>query len=437
MNKREPFSIDSFPQAILHIDGDAFFASCEQAMNPALRGKPVVTGSERGIASAMSYEAKARGVTRGMAMWEIKKVCPDVIIMSSNYELYSMFAARVYEIVRRYTNEVEEYSIDECFADITGMRRALGMSYEQIAEKVKQELEDELGVTFSIGLAPTKVLAKIGSNFNKPSGFTSIPANEAHLFLEKTPIEKVWGIGKQTSTYLKKFGIVTAYDYANRSFSWITNHMSKPYIEIYQELRAIKVLVLNLEEKHDYKSISKTKTFTPPSQNPDYIFAQLSKNIENACIKARRHHLRSDTISVFLKTQEFKYHAIDFKLSSRVNTPTLIIGKVRDLFNKMFVPGVMYRGTGITMKNLEYKIQQPDLFGEHAEVEKYETIYSCVDDMSHKYGKHTIYLGGSNLAHSKKVKNTRNVKPTRHIEYLLAGENERRRINIPWLGMVV
>ena len=123
----------NYPKAILHIDGDAFFASCEQARDPRLKGKPVITGKERGIAASMSYEAKARGVTRAMPLHEIKKLCPDAVIMPSDYETYSLLSKRFYEIIRRYTPDVEEYGIDECFADITGLRRQFHSSYLNIA----------------------------------------------------------------------------------------------------------------------------------------------------------------------------------------------------------------------------------------------------------------------------------------------------------------
>ncbi|MCB1813923.1 MAG: hypothetical protein KDK04_19730 [Candidatus Competibacteraceae bacterium] len=116
-----PLALGSLPRAILHIDADAFFASCEQANNPSLRGKPVVTGKERGIASAVSYEAKALGIKRGMRIREIKKICPDAIHLPSDYETYSLYSQRVFAIVRRYTDRVEEYSIDECFAELTGL----------------------------------------------------------------------------------------------------------------------------------------------------------------------------------------------------------------------------------------------------------------------------------------------------------------------------
>src|SRR5713226_9059198 len=189
-----PLTLHAFPRAILHIDGDAFFASCEQSRRPKLQGRPVVTGKERGIAASMSYEAKARGVTRGMRLSEIRKLCPEAVILPSDYETYSLLSKRFFAIVRRYTPDVEEYSIDECFADLTGLRRPLRMSYLKIAERMKKELDAALGFTFSVGLAPNKVVAKIASKWAKPSGLTAIPGRELHHFLAKVPVGTVWGI---------------------------------------------------------------------------------------------------------------------------------------------------------------------------------------------------------------------------------------------------
>ena len=177
---KQPLLLSSFPRAILHIDGDAFFASCEQALDPKLKGKPVITGKERGIASSMSYEAKAMGITRAMQYSEIKRLCPNAIFLPSDYETYSLLSKRLYDIVRRYTSDVEEYGIDECFADITGLRRPLRMSYPQIAQKIQNDLSNELGFTFSTGLAPNKVIAKIGSKWNKPNGLTVISGRDIH-----------------------------------------------------------------------------------------------------------------------------------------------------------------------------------------------------------------------------------------------------------------
>jgi DNA polymerase-4 len=306
----QPLTLRSFARAILHIDADAFFASCEQAVNPTLKGKPVVTGKERGIASAVSYEAKACGVKRGMTIREIQQLCPDAIHLPSDYETYSLFSQRMFAIVRRYTPDVEEYSIDECFCDLTGLRRPLRMSYETMAARIKADLEHNLGLTFAVGLAPTKVVAKLASKWQKPAGLTIIRGTDLHLYLDQVPIENVWGIGPQTMAYLTRFGIATALDFARQDELWVRSKLTKPHQDIWHELRGTAVIPLEFGEHHAYQSISKTKTFTPPTSDREMLLAQLSKNVENACIKARRHHLEARRVSFFLRTQDFRHTGV-------------------------------------------------------------------------------------------------------------------------------
>ncbi|MFA6376761.1 MAG: DNA polymerase IV [Candidatus Paceibacterota bacterium] len=433
----EPLNLSDFPRAILHIDGDCFFASCEIALNPKLRGLPVVTGKERGIASSMSYEAKAMGVKRAMSLAVIKKICPNVIILPSDYETYSLFSVRMFDIVRRYTPQVEEYSIDECFADLTGLQRPLNMPYEKMAELIKHDLDTELGMTFSLGLAPTKVLAKVGSKWKKPSGLTIIPGNDAHIFLAKLPLEKIWGIGEATSEYLFKFGLKTALDFAKKDIAWIKGHLTKPHFEIWQELRGISVYPVSTQAKDDYKSISKTKTFTPPSSDKKFIFSQLSKNIENACIKARRYDLAAKKFYFFLKTQDFKYCGSEIETNTPVNSPTEILGLARQNFEKVYRPGTLYRATGITLVNLETKTdRQMDLFGKSAKAEKFSKIFESVDKLEEKFGKHTVFLGSSFQAIScSKPSRGRNCLTTRNTDNF-KGETKRQRIGIPLLRQV-
>ncbi len=433
----------SFPRAILHIDGDSFFAACEVAKNPSLRGKPVITGKERGIVSACTYEAKARGVKRGVQLSEALKACPDAIILPSDYETYSLFSARMYEIVRRYTPAVEEYSIDECFADLTGLRRNHHMSYTAIGEAIRRDLERELGMTFSIGLSATKVLAKIGSKWKKPDGFTSIPLRDSKKFLEATPTINVWGIGPNTAAYLQKFGIRTARQFAERDEALIKDIVTKPIYEIWKELNGEVVYELDTEGRETYQSISKTKTFTPPSTDARFVGAQLSKNIENACIKARRWNLATPAVFFFLKTQDFRYHGCEIKLSHATCIPHDILAAVREHFPKVFKRGVQYRATGIVLMRLEDANKtQLDLFGSVMKTEAAKSVYKSLDEISAKYGKHAIFLGSSfhamkpqlsKVAHHEPI--AREEKPARHRE-LFRGETERRRLGVASLGEV-
>ena len=183
-------------RVIFHMDGDAFFVGVEVAKNPKLKGLPVVTGSERGIASAFSYEAKALGITRAMPIFRIKKEFPEVIVLPGDYKSYAKYSSMMFDIVRRYADDVEEYSIDECFADLTGIDKPLKMSYLQIAERIKKEVNEELGLSVTIGMAPTKVLAKVASKWVKPNGLTVITKETSSQFLVGTAIDKIWGIGQ-------------------------------------------------------------------------------------------------------------------------------------------------------------------------------------------------------------------------------------------------
>jgi len=427
----------SFPRAIIHIDGDSFFAAVEVAKNPSLRGKPVITGKERGIVSACTYEAKRRGVMRGVKLSDALKACPDAIVLPSDYETYSIFSERMYEIVRRYTPQVEEYSIDECFADLTGLRRVHRMNYRDMAHSIKQELQIELGMTFSIGLSCTKVLSKLGSKWKKPDGFTTIPLNEAKHFLTKTPLTNVWGIGANTGALLNKHGVYTAQDFVERDEAWVKNTVAKPYYEIWHELRGDVMYELTTGKKTSYQSISKTKTFTPPSRDSEFVYSQLSKNVENACIKARRWNLVSPHVFFFLKTQDFKYHGFEIRLAFATNIPQDILHEVEKFFPQVFKKGELYRASGITLAYLTREGgEQLDLFGKVKESEGMRKVFRSVDEISEWYGKHAVFLGSSFQAMKFGAHlGARGDLPAR-TKQLFKGENARRRLAIPLLGEV-
>lgn len=427
-----------FPRAILHIDGDCFFASCEIALNPRLKGLPVVTGKERGIASSMSYEAKAAGVTRGMRLSDIKKICPKAVILPSDYETYSLFSVRMFDIVRRYTPIVEEYSIDECFADLTGLQRPLNMDYAAMAERIKHDLDTELGMTFSAGLAPTKVLAKVGSKWKKPSGLTIIPGHNIHLYLAKLNVEKIWGVGPATAAYLNKCGVNTAYDFASKDKEWVMARLTKPHHEIWQELRGQPVYPVTTKQKDDYKSISKTRTFTPASSDRNFVFSQLSKTIENACIKARRHSLCAKKFAFFLKTRDFRYSGAEIKLDRPANVPQEIIGLAKKYFNSIYEPKTLYRATGIILLDLSRETGgQLDLFRKAIKAEKFSKIYEQVDALSKKFGKHTVFLGSSLRAMAGQQHEGSRGDIPRRAKNLFRGETQRKRIGLPMLKLKI
>ena len=431
------FSLYSWPQAIVHIDGDAFFTSCEEALHPELKGKPVITGGERGIVACANYAAKGAGVKRGVPLHEAKKICPGLIILPSDYETYSLFSRRLFSVMRRFTDRVEEYSVDEAFADITGMRRALRASYETIAANMQKEITRELGLTVSVGLSLTKVLAKVASKHRKPNGLTIIPGRSIAYYLQDLPAAKIWGIGPATTNYLLNMGIKTALEFARLPEAMVKKRFTKPGVEIWKELRGESVCPVTSEEKSVYASISKMKTFAPPTSDPEYLFAHLLRNLESACIKARRYKLAAKKILPILKKQNFAGDACEIKLIRPSSQPLELSDLLRDAFQGLFRENELYRATGIVLLDLvpDGQSLQYSLFEDPVEVEKIRDLYEAVDEVSRKYGKHSLHLGGSHAIETKGQ--GKRGAPTVREQTRLFGETKRQHLGLPMLHVDV
>ena len=430
------FSLQSWPRAIAHIDGDAFFTSCEEAIHPELRGKAIITGGERGIVACASYPAKKLGVKRGVPLHEARKICPGLIILPSDYETYSLFSRRMFDIMRRFTPDVEEYSIDEAFSDITGMRRVLRSSYEEIALNMKKEIERELSITVSVGLSITKVLAKVASKHQKPAGMTVIKGRDIPDYLRDLPVDKIWGIGNATTNYLAKMGIRYALEFAQMPEKTVLQKFTKPGVEIWQELRGKSVYPVTAGEKSSYASISKTKTFAPPTSNAEYLFAQLMRNIESACIKARRYSLAPSKIVVFLKKNDFNTVGREVKLSRPCASPLEFSGTIHDLFDACYCPKDVYRATGVILLDLEADTNiQYTLFDNPVQAEKIKDLYHVADELGQKFGKHTVHLGSSHLI--DKLGKGRRGTPTIREQTQMLGETNRRHLGLPLLHVKV
>lgn len=434
----QPLTISSWPRAILHLDADAFFASCEQAIHPELRGRPVITGKERGIVAAASYEAKAKGVQRGVRLSDVKKICPDAVILPSDYETYSLFSVRMFEVLRRFSPDVEEYSIDEAFVDLTGLRRSFHGPYELIARTMQETVQKELDLSVSVGVSLSKVLAKIASKHNKPHGITIIPGREIHRYLGELPIEKVWGIGPNTAAFLGKFGVATALDFARWDETVVKQRLSKPYREIWHELNGRSVYPVTTESKSSYQSISKARTFTPPATDEEFVFAQVSKNLENACIKARRYKLAATRLVVFLRRQDFTSSGVEIRLSRPTAYPVELFGPLREGFRRTFRPDTLYRQTGVVLSGLVAESQvQYTLFDDTTRIEKMARVYGAVDEISQKFGKHAIQHAASLPTKLQAQHEGERGDVAERKRELFKGENKRQRLGLPLLRVKV
>ncbi|MFA7308835.1 MAG: DNA polymerase IV [Patescibacteria group bacterium] len=387
---------------ILHLDGDAFFVGCEMALDPTLKGKIVVTGQERGIVSALSYEAKAAGVTRGMPISQLKRMLPQAIVKPGNYRAYASFARQMFEIVRRFTPTVEEYSIDECFADLTGTEKANRMTVEEIAVTIQQTILSELDISVSVGLAPSKCLAKVASKWAKPYGMTVIYPDDYMTYLEKTPIEKLWGIGSRMGKRFKSQGIVTAAAFAGMSEEWVHNSLAKPYRMMWYELHGFSLLPVSTATKDSYKSIGVSRTFHPNCSNVDELISYLSRNIEHACVKARRYQLLATHVSFFLKTKDFDYVGAELTLPYPTHVPGEIMGVIEPKLRKLFNRYQYYRTTGITLTGLVSEgREQLDVFGLHTIRTQKSQAFMAVDKIAAKYGTHSVFLASGMGARAK------------------------------------
>lgn len=387
------FCINSWPRAVAHIDADAFFVACERALNPSLNGKCAAVGKERGIITALSYEAKAKGVKRGMRTFEAKKLCPGLIVIESDYEAYSLFSLRMFNIIKNFSPQVEEYSIDEAFVDLTGLRRVFSCSYEAIAKKMQSAIEKELSITVSVGVSITKTLAKIASKLKKPNGLAVIEGRDIQNILRDIPAEDIWGIGNNTACFLRKFGINSALDFALKDEGFIDKYLSKPYKETWFELRGNSVLGINASVKSSYKTISKAKSFYPPSDDETFLFSELTKNLENACAKARRFNLAAARLSVFLKTRDFKAEGAQIRLTSPAALPPLLMEALKEGFKYIYAKGYLYRQTEIVLhltENVQYS-----LFDDIIKIDKIRRIYDSIDVINKRFGSNSVHLAPS------------------------------------------
>lgn len=431
-NSQSLISLHSLPKAIIHVDCDAFFASVEQSLKPALRGKPVIVGKDRGIAAAFSYEAKRAGVVRAMQLSEIRRLCPDAVFLPCDYESYSLFSQRFYAILRRFTPDVEEYSIDEAFASLTGLRRVYHTSYEAIAFDIKNTIEKELGITVSIGLSLTKALAKICSKDGKPSGFTCVRGYELRDYLKTVKIERVCGFGPASTALLAKHNVHVVWDYVQKPETFARKLLGKIGSELWHELRGETVYPILTEKKEAQASLSKTKTFTPASNDSHFVRAQLIRNMESAFIKLRRHHMRTKGIGIYLKNNDHRGQGLFAELARHTDSPLEGVKIVSQLFDQLFNPSVRYRATGVWLHNLQYGPEvQGDLFDDPTKITALREISKTIDEVAELYGKHALHLASSDVLREYRQHLGDRGDFSQRKTQPLKGENFRQHLKIP------
>ncbi len=386
-------------KVIMHIDGDAFFAACEVSRRPDLRGKPVIVGAEKGIATALSYEAKALGVTRTMPVFQIRKYWPQVICLPADFDLYTQMSLRMKTIMRRFVSELEEYSVDECFADITHEVAHLKPDqYISFAQTIQNTLEAELGITYSIGIGSTKVRAKIASKQKKPKGITFLDEDKFNQIAQTMSVGSVWGIGKSSVVDFASKGISTVAQFMDLREGLVQERFSKPHQELWHELHGRSVL--NVQTEHEkQKSFQHTRMFERPQKLPEPILAELAYHTEIVCERARYHKSEGNKIYWFLKTANMQYIRDEFRLPRATATPSECMSILRQRFSSVFIPGLMYRSCGVTLSGMvPQDMQTGDLFLQNNDDKQEttgQTVYNVADTLQAKYGKRLVHLASS------------------------------------------
>jgi DNA polymerase-4/DNA polymerase V len=272
-----------------------------------------------------------------------------------------------------------------------------GITYEEILRKIQDDIQKELNISVSIGCGATKALAKIGSKWDKPHGITVITRENTKEFLSHIPINDIWGIGPRSASQLLNRGIQTAYDFASLSLDSVFSFTHKPLKDLWNELNCNQVYLVNTHDhEEDQQSISRTLSFYPYKTNHSELFSELSRNVENACIRARKSELATSRVAWFLKTKENNYEVYKIKLEHPTNIPSVIIAKIKEQFDRMNIKGKLYKTTGVTLSHLirEDSIQR-DLFDFYKEMDSKSDIFKVVDLLNQKYGRHMVHLASS------------------------------------------
>ncbi len=376
-------------------DGNNFFASCEILMNPALKNKPVcVLSNNDGCIIARSYEAKKIGIKMGMPYFMAKREFPQATYLSANFGLYHDISMRMMQILKNYTDKLDIYSIDEAFLDLTGCDKIFGISFVELAKTIQKDIENNLGLSVSVGIANSKTLAKLAAQKAKDKRIFYYVI-EKHLIkneIENIPIEEIWGIGHNIAHSLRAKGVFYADEILLKDDNFYKINYGKKGLELKYELEGKSVIPLTgIMEKP--KSIQRTRAFPKFSQEKQYITSELAIHLHSVCKKLRENALETCFISVMLRTKDFRVFGREMKLNFYTNSELQLVKYIKILFESIYKEGIIYRAAGVYAGGLrDIETSQISLF-EDKYSDKTKSISTVMDKLEDKYGKGIIKLG--------------------------------------------
>jgi DNA polymerase IV len=317
---------------IAHMDCDAFYASVEKRDNPDLADKPVIVGGgTRGVVSTCCYIARISGVRSAMPMFQALKLCPQAVVVKPRFAAYVEASRKIRAMMEEMTPAIEPLSLDEAFMDLTGTARLHGAPPVVMLVRLLKRMEDELGLTGSVGLSHNKFLAKIASDIDKPRGFSVIGRAETADFLKRQPIRVIWGVGVATQASLDAAGIRTIADllrWDRRDLAARFGHMGE---RLYTLARGEDARRVNRDER--LKSISKETTFNDDTADADILDGHLWRLSEQVADRAKAKSLAGRTVTVKLKRTDFRTVTRRISLHQPTQLTDRIYRAARDLFD--------------------------------------------------------------------------------------------------------
>ena len=379
-------------RTIIHIDLDSFFVSVEQALNPDLRGKPVVVGGRpggRGVVATASYEARRFGLHSAMPIATAVRLCPQAIFIEGNYATYREYSKKFMSILNDFTPFVEPMGIDEAYLGVTGFDSIHG-SIRKMAGKIKQRIHDELAITASIGIAGCKVVAKIASDFSKPDGLVEVKTGEERDFLATLPLEKLPGAGKHAVQVLGNLGVRTIGDLARLSASTVRLRLGSSG-EWLQKLASGKD-DRAVTPPGEAKSMSRETTFQEDTRDRQFLEARLWRQCEKLGADLRRKHRLGKTLTLKVRFADFTTITRSQTLREGIDTDSAIFEKAKMLLDKALAADRQsVRLLGIGVANLVEGNLQAELFS--VSNAKLEALYKAVDRIRDRYGFESIKTG--------------------------------------------
>ncbi|WP_417318480.1 DNA polymerase IV [Emcibacter sp.] len=358
---RQVMHEELFDLTMAHIDCDAFYASIEKRDNPALLSKPlIIGGGHRGVVSTACYLARGYGVHSAMPMFKANKLCPDAVVMPPNMKKYAAASKEIREIFDHLTPLVEPLSIDEAFLDLSGTEKLHHARAAASLARAAKEIEQNIGITVSIGLSYNKFLAKMASDMNKPRGFSVVGRAEAPGFLARQPISNMWGVGKVTQAKMKRNGITTIGQLQHMDKHDLMKSYGILGERLYHFSRGEDVRTVSPDSK--VKSISNEITLDTDIADFDRLRKLLWPLCEKVSSRLKAKHLAGWTITLKLKTANFRQVSRSLSLDSPTRMAEVIFETGMHLL-KPECQGLEYRLIGIGVGNLasEDGADQPDL----------------------------------------------------------------------------